>query len=214
MSALDLHTLCSTFGVRRGDQASLGSGFKLRSGLTALDDFFGGGLAFGVVTEWGVPLGCGGRHIVLKFLAAANRGSGVRADYPILWAYPDSPLGLNPPAWQALGIDLRYIAFARTNAPMHDLKAALLDPHYRLVIFDMPLGLSRDDYGFLARQARAQQKIIFILHNQLLSDARGNAFAKLRLNCARSRAAPAHLIVTPVRGLASQPLTLQLEGLL
>lgn len=213
MSALQLQTLCSTFAVFRAAEVR-DHGFKLASGLAVLDDALAGGVALGTLVEWGVPLGRGGRHIILKYLAAANRGLALKADYPILWAYPDSALGLNPPAWQALGINLRHIAFARTNTPMHDLKAALLDPYYRLVVFDMPLGLSRDDYAFLARQARTLQKIIFVLHNQLLTDARGNAFAKLRFNGTRSPFDPAKIIVTPVRGLPPQPLVLQLEGML
>ena len=44
------------------------------SHLPELDDFLGGGLPLGAVSEWGLPPGRGGRELVASFVASVTRG--------------------------------------------------------------------------------------------------------------------------------------------
>lgn len=157
---------------------------KLRSGVPELDDFLAGGLPFGTITEWGAPLGRGGRLVVARFLAAATQGRGLERPVMALWVRPASTaLSVYPPAWRAQGVNLARVRFAHSARPVAELKPLFMDPLFKLIVLDSPEKMAPEDVAYLARQARANGQLILLLRNCMLSSERGNVWAKLRMNC-------------------------------
>ena len=188
---------------------------RFGAGIARLDEFFSGGLPLGAVTEWGAPLGHGGREVLLAWLARLTRPSQGRphAEPPTappawaLWVYSRPQLDVYPPAWQARGVDLSRLRFACAASPVADLKPVLLSPFFRIVIFDAPQRFSAEDCAFLARQARINDQIVVVVRDALLGPRQGNVWARLRLNSwydAPSR----QYRLSVVRGLPPRQLTL------
>lgn len=186
----------------------------LSSGAPALDRFLDGGLPFGSLSEWGLPLGFGTRRVILQFLAAATHAAPEHAPLPVLWVSSCTALHVFPPTWAAYGVDLQHIGFVRTDHPVRDLKPVFLDAYYRIVVLDMPTHLSRADFAFLAHRARANASIIMVLHNRFLTAEQGNVWARLRINGQRHETQPHGIRLTVVRGLSPRTCvltTLRLE---
>lgn len=189
-------SLLSDLGVKHASvaaQESLwisGNQSRLSSGISALDHFFDGGLPYGSVVEWGLPLGLGGHEIVLAFLAQAAQSQTTPSENPlnpkwILWSSGRPELTVYPPAWHARGVNLEYIRFAKSTKPVEDLKPLFLDPFFKIIVLDAPKDFSEDDCAFIARQARAHGQLILILRDFFLGPRRGNVWARYRVNCAR-----------------------------
>jgi hypothetical protein len=177
--------LFSTMGMRPA--SSNCHGLRIPSGILHFDDFLEGGLPANSLCEWGSPLGQGGRELLLRYVAQLTRGHvadeiGQRHPQWVLWVHHHEHTRVYPPAWQARGVSLRHIRFATSTQPLIDLKPAFLEPFFRMVVLDGTFALSKDDLAFLARQARYQRITIVVLRNFLLSEERGNVWAKLRLN--------------------------------
>lgn len=173
---------------------------KLCFGINALDNFFSGGLAFGTLLEMGIPFGNGGRRLLVHFIAAASSGVSDGQKHWCLWISARQQPAVYPPAWQALGVDLQRLRFAWSASPVSDLKFALLNDLFRVIIIDHPTPLKPDDHVFLAQCARQHRKIIIVARDGFLDSRDSNTAAKYRLNIWR----PAHqniLEITPVRGL-------------
>jgi hypothetical protein len=148
-----------------------------------LDEALGGGLPLGAVTEWGVPLGRGGRDVVLSWLTHLTRPHGANERGWALWIYSHADLTVYPPAWLARGVALSHVRFAQAARPLADLRPAFMEPLFKLIVLDGPRGLSGEECAFLARQARAHGQCILLLRDFFLGPSRGNVWAKLRLNC-------------------------------
>lgn len=169
-------------------------------GISALDDLFSGGLAFGTLLEMGIPFGNGGRRLLVQLIAAATCGASDGQKHWCLWISARRQPAVYPPAWQAQGVDLQYLRFAWSESPVGDLKFALLNDLFRVIIIDHPAPLKPDDHVFLAQCARQHRKIIVVARDGFLDPRDSNTAAKYRLNIWR----PAHqntLEITPVRGL-------------
>ena len=169
-------------------------------GISALDKFFSGGLSFGTLLEMGIPFGNGGRRLLAQFMATATSGLSGGQKHWCLWISARQQLRAYPPAWQALGVDLRRLRFASSASPVSELKAAFLDDFFRVIIIDQPDPLKPDEYVFLAQCARQHRKIIVVARDGFLSPRDSNTAARYRLNVWR----PARqniLEITPVRGL-------------
>lgn len=153
----------------------------LSSGNDLLDEFLDGGLRWGEVSEWGMPWGQCLRDIILWFLIHAQQ----RNEGPcwILWIYGQPDISINPLAWQARGLDLSWIRFARAQQPVRELKPIFLSDFFRIVVIDGAQRLHDDDCAFLARQARRHKQMIVLLRSHPLSQGRGNVWAKTRVNC-------------------------------
>lgn len=152
---------------------------RLASSLPLLTECLEGGIPFGSLSEWGLPLGLGGRELVLSFLAEATR---VPRSMWTLWTHSRSRIDVYPPAWRARGVHLPAVRFARAQDPIQQLKPLFLDPFFKVIVIDAPPNLHDEDYSFLARQARAHNKIIMVLHDYFLSPRQGNVWARIRMN--------------------------------
>ena len=169
-------------------------------GISALDNFFSGGLAFGTLLEMGIPFGNGGRRLLALFMATATSGLSGGQKHWCLWISARPHLKAYPPAWQALGVDLRRLRFASSESPVSELKAAFLDDFFRVIIIDHPSPLEPDEYVFLAQCARQHRKIIVVARDGFLSPRDSNTAARYRLNVWRPPRKNI-LEITPVRGL-------------
>ena len=180
---------------------------KLRSGVPELDAFLSGGLPFGAVTEWGMPLGRGGRLVVARFL----RGSPTVKTPLTLWVRPNNnPLVIYPPAWRAQGVDLARVRFAHSARPVAQLKPLFMDPLFKIIVLDSPETMAPEDVAYLARQARANGQLIMILRNYMLSSERGNVWAKLRMNCWAEPFAAQPFRLQVIRGFSFRRLSFAL----
>ncbi len=191
------------FNHLRRASAPVRTAKRLSFGIPALDEAFGGGLSLGTVIEWGVRPGRGGRRLIVELLARATS-----APWKLwcLWIGPPhgatTTLGIYPPAWSAAGVDLTRMRFAASEHPVEDLKPALVDPLFKVVVLDAPLRLTSDEAAYLAREARRLQRIVILLRDRELDDARGNVWAKIRVNCRREGWLAPGYRLEPVRGLS------------
>jgi hypothetical protein len=166
-------------------------------GLEDLDAKLGGGLAWGTISEWGIPFGCGGREIMVSCLAKLTAGTDPAW---CLWVYARKHCQVYPPAWHGRGVNLRWLRFAQTQRPVKDLKPLFLDPTFKLIVLDQPVYLSDEDIVFLNQQARAHKKHVMILRDYLLASGSGAGLARYRINCWRMVQNPC-LQVEGLRGL-------------
>ena len=155
---------------------------KLASGFSELDDFLGGGLPVGAVSEWGMPLGQGGRSLLVSWLAhliapassprekSAQVGERGLAQGLALWCYARPQLQVYPPAWLSRGVALQRIRFACTAKPLADLRPVFLESLFKVIIIDSPRGFTEDDCAFLARRARANGQTILLLRDFFLGE--------------------------------------------
>lgn len=182
---------------------------KLASCIPEVDNFLEGGLPFDGMTEFGMPLGREGRLLLLKFLA--NATCGIRMN-PVwtLWAYSHEELSVFPPAWFSKGVSPSRIVFARCSAPAQDLKRAMINPFFRVIILDSPHLFTRDDCFFVNTQARFNHQLVILLRDFFLSNKRGNVWAKLRLNCWK-RHSDNRFFIRTVRGLPRRQLVISEE---
>lgn len=166
----------------------------LLSGLTTLDDWLQGGLAWGKVSEWGMPLGSDTRSLLLTILRAQNTR--------FLWIYAQK-LGIaHASAWSSR-VDLSKAYFATSDAPLRELKACFLQKSFPLIVIDSPLYLSLGDLAFLQQQARAFSCHYFLLRPYYLSSQRGNPFCSLRSNCFKQEGLA--YILRQVKGQSRSP---------
>lgn len=184
----------------------------LTSGCPQVDGFLRAGLPFGSICEWGVPMGRGGREVVLAFIGAATRGVNLFTPQLVLWvtAVPASDLSLYPPTWNAHGVILDNVRFVTSTQPVRDLRPVFLDALFRVIVLDAPQRLTRDDVTFIAHQARRRGYLVMILRNYVLSNELGNIWTKLRLNCWRDEKNSAQHYLQIIRGLAPGELTFSL----
>jgi len=178
---------------------------KLCSGIRQLDEFLHGGLAFSTLTEWGIPFGNGGRHLMASFLANATSGrwEGEQKLW-CLWVSARQQYILYPPAWKAIGVDLRHLRFVQSQAPLRELKPLFIDGFFKVLVLDGVTTLSDEDYCFLAHQARLSRQLICVLQDQFLSTHHANVWARLRLNI-RSPYASHLYQVECIRGACVSP---------
>ena len=184
---------------------------KLASCINEIDNFLDGGLPFNGITEFGMPLGREGRILLLKFLASATRGSRMDAIWS-LWVSSHRDFLVFPPAWFAKGVEPSRIFFSYSAAPVRDLKRALINPFFKLIVLDSPHQFSRDDCFFVNTRARLNRQLIILLRNYFLSNRYGNVWARLRLNCWK-RHSGGQFILKPVRGLPKSRLCIDEERL-
>ncbi len=196
---LDQATLLK-FGIKKANNLDTPPQL-LKSGIKDLDQVIGGGLTFGAVTEWGLPSGQGGRELIIPFLVGATRGENLPSPLHCLWVSSvRSPLSVYPPAWSARGVELRNIRFAKTSNFVRDLKPVLTKSIFQIIVIDDPEKLSSEDIAFISSQAREHQILVLILRNYLLSSARSNVWAKLRINTWRSFSEGPKFKVEVIRG--------------
>ncbi len=155
---------------------------KLCFGIRGLDRLFSGGISFGTLLESGLPPGAGGRRVWVQLLAAATSGISDGQKRWCLWISAGQQPSVYPPAWQAMGVDLRYLRFASSDSPLGDLKAVFLDDFFRVIVIDHPTPLKPEESVFLAQSARQHNKIIIVCRPTLLSSKDSNTAAKFRLN--------------------------------
>jgi hypothetical protein len=184
---------------------------KLASSIREIDDFLDGGLPFNGITEFGMPLGKEGRVLLLKFLVNATRGIGMKPLW-VLWVSSHSDFSVFPPAWFVKGVSPSRMVFTRSTAPAEDLKRAIINPLFKLIILDSPQRFSRDDCSFVNTQARSNGQLIILLRNFFLSNKRGNVWARLRLNCWK-RQATGDFVLKTIRGLPHRQLHIHEEKL-
>lgn len=173
----------------------------------AMASFLDGGLGWGELSEWGVPMGCGGREVIAQLLAHATQNK-----HWCLWVNSKSQVEVYPPAWESRGVDMSRVRFAETNQPVSDLKPVFMDPFFQFIVLDNPRTLSEDDLSFISRRAKSQRQIVLVLRNYFLSEKRGNVWAKLRVNIWRPDLA-SQLSLRIIKGLSPRQITLSSDFL-
>lgn len=151
----------------------------LSSTIGILDHNLQGGLPWGALIEWGAPLGLGGREVLLSYLAQATKN----AEW-VLWSSCQENLAIYPPGWAARGVDLRYVRFAETQNPLHDLKPVYWQPFFRVVVFD-GANFKDEEFAYIARKSRENQQITVVVSNGKINPQKGNVWARYRLNAKR-----------------------------
>ena len=184
---------------------------KLASCVESIDTFLEGGIPFGSITEFGMPLGREGRVLMLKFLANATQGKLAKPVWT-LWVSSHEDFQVFPPAWFAKGISPSRMVFTHSQRPLRDLKRAIMHPLFKVIILDSPQKFTKDDCSFVSRQARANRQLVVLLRNFFLSNRQGNIWAKLRINCWK-RHANRELVMKVIRGLSHRQLTIGEEVL-
>lgn len=179
---------------------------RLASPLPLLNQCLAGGIPFGSLSEWGLPLGLHGREVILSFLATATTGP---TPSWVLWAHGRPRICVYPPAWKARGVDLRKMRFVKSTAMIHELKPLFMDPFFKVIVLDAPGRLSDEDYGFLARQARQHKKALLVLHDHFISTRKSNIWAKLRVNVWRD-VSSRKMCLRVMRGLSPRQLSFDL----
>lgn len=154
---------------------------RIPSYVPLLDEYLQGGLPKYALTECGMPLGYGGRALLLKFVAHIT----TKERKWVLWITREDTCLPYPPAVVAQGIDLQYVRFTVSEAPVIELKSVFLERFFDMIVLDHPGKLRPEDCAFLSRQARQLKQTIVIVRNYLLGKRPSNAhvWATLRFNC-------------------------------
>lgn len=185
---------------------------KLASCVEAIDVFLEGGIPFGSVSEFGMPLGREGRALILKFLANATQGKRTKPLWA-LWVSSHEDFQVFPPAWFAKGVSASRMVFTHSQTPLRDLKRAIMHPLFKVIILDSPQKFTKDDCSFVSRQARANHQLVILLRHFFLSNRQGNIWAKLRINCWK-RHTNGEFVIKVIRGLSHRELLIREELLL
>ncbi|MBU2643917.1 hypothetical protein KKI24_04360 [bacterium] len=186
-----------------------GSGLQLErlaSCVDRVDEFLEGGLPFGSITEFGMPLGKEGRILALKFVVNATRGIRTKPLWT-LWISSHETFRVFPPAWFARGVSPAWIVFAQSDRPLRDLKLAISNPIFKLIILDSPRKFTREECFFVSRQARQNRQLVMLLRDFFLSNRQGNIWASLRMNCWK-RYPSGTLMIRVIRGLSRRELSI------
>lgn len=178
---------------------------RLASGISALDQFLEGGLPWGTLIEWGMPIGFEGRNVLLAFLVGAMQEEGL-----VLWVNGHASLSVFPPPWFARGLLPHKMVFCDAESPLKILKRAIVNPLFKVIIIDSPTIFSVQDAAFLRRQAASCGQLMVLVRNYFLSNKLGNPWARLRLNCRRQGCG---YLLQVMRGQASKRLFLD-QGVL
>lgn len=173
---------------------------KIPFGISELDEFFLGGVPVGVLSEWGLPLGRGGRELLVAWLAA-------NPNLLTLWMYGFQDQAVNPVAWFARGANLHQIRFVCSSRPLVDLKPAFMEPLFKVMVIDCPHGITEEECAFIARRARVNNQVTLLLQDKNLAPSKGNIWAKLRVNCYQD--VEANLLLEVVRGLSPRKAKFQ-----
>jgi hypothetical protein len=129
-----------------------------------------------------------------------------------LWVNSDGQRQVYPPAWAALGVDLRQLYFVESQAPLRDLHAVFAEPLFGVVVLDRPGFLAAGDYGFLAQRARSLGQVIMIIRPYLLSGERGNVQMRVRLNAFYDEKQRS-FVVNGIKGMHPPQLRIELDGM-
>ena len=162
----------------RNLDSSLSHCAELVSGNAQLDELFAS-VKPGDLIEWGIPPGLNGRLMPLQFL---------KRDIPAsVWIYHHHGLGIFASSWISHGVDLRRLFFICSSNPVKELRPLFLEDTFKRIIIDSPKKFSTGDLAFVARQARKQRQIVFLIRHYFLSQKQGNAHASLRINTWQER---------------------------
>jgi len=184
---------------------------KLAACVDEIDTFLEGGIPFGGVTEFGMPLGREGRVLMLKYLINATCGIRIKPVWT-LWISCHENFQVFPPAWFSRGVSPEKIVFTNSRKPLQDLKRAIINPLFKLIVLDSPPRFSKEDCFFLSRQARENHQLIMLLRHFFLTNRQGNIWANLRMNCWKKHAS-GEFIIKVIRGLSDRQLSIKEEVL-
>ena len=181
----------------------------LPSSIPQVNDILEGGLKWGELSEWGSPWGHGGREVLIHFLSNLNSHDTDHSQW-CLWIQGREGVNVYPPAWEAKGVDLKYIRFTKSLSPIRDLKPVFLTPFFKVIVLDCPERLSLEDCQFLGRQARRHGQAIILIRNFFLSPKKGNVWAKLRLNCWHHNISN-QFYIKVIKGLSPRQIAFKLD---
>jgi len=188
------------FPIHIATQATLtDTRVKIPSTNPKITQFLGGGIPKGAITEIGIPVGFSGRTIIADFVSRVTQTD------LCLWVNGHSDMRVYPPAWIARGINPLKWVVANSGQPVRELKASLMQPIFQLLILDMESHqLSAEDIAFISMQARLHHYAVIVIRPFLLSNHRGNTWAKLRINMTPQRH---HIHLSVIKGLAERHLS-------
>ena len=197
------HRLSRAIGITQGSE-------RLSSSITELSQGLEGGLRWGELSEWGSPWGSGGREVLLSFLSQLKYSKSGQEQWCLWVQGQDGDANVYPPAWEAKGVDLRYIRFTKSLKPVHDLNPIFMSPFFKFIVLDSPQNLSIEDCQFLGRQARRHQQSIVVVRNYFLSPKKGNVWAKLRLNCWHDYVRDQYMVKV-IKGLSPRQISFKIN---
>ena len=170
-----------------------------------LDRFFRGINLQGTLSEWGAPAGQMGRLIpCLVVKAFASK---------CLWVSSYEKSKIYPPYWHHLGVDMSKVYFLSEEKPLKDLRFALREAKFKVIVIDIDKYVSASDMNFLARLCSKNNLSILLLRKYFLSSKNGNPFSRVRLNCSYSLKTNA-LSINLIKGLRTKRTTIQLQEVL
>ena len=140
-----------------------------------LNYFLNDCIQYGQVSEWGMPWGHMTRYLLLLFLAESTQKGGW-----CLWLHNKKEMEIYAPAWQAYGVDLQKFRASYFQDSISDLRPIFMSDFFKIIIIDGKV--SQKEFAFLAKQARAQKQLIFVIHDHLISGKFGNVWCKTRFN--------------------------------
>lgn len=170
---------------------------ELYSGIEVLDELFAT-IKPGDLVEWGIPPGLNGRLIPLQFLKQQIP--------PSVWIYHHHGLAVFASSWISHGVDLRRLFFICSANPVSELRPLFLEDTFKRIIIDSPKKFSTGDLAFVARQARKQQQIVFLIRHYFLSQKQGNAYASLRINTWQEK--QGRFSIQVIKGSQSRKITI------
>lgn len=189
------------FPIQLANQAILTqSESKIPSKNLTITQFLNGGVPKGAITEIGIPVGFSGRTLIADFVSHVTRTD------LCLWVNGHSDMRVYPPAWISRGINPLKWVVANSAQPVRELKSSLMQPIFQLLILDMEAHqLSADDIAFISMQARLHHYAVIVIRPFLLSNNRGNTWAKLRLNITAQKK---HIHLSVIKGLTDRHLSI------
>ena len=187
----------------------LNTGLVIKGGTTNLEfnnahltHFFKGIKLSEGLSEWGAPPGQMGRlipcHVVKAF------------DSKCLWISSYENSQIYPPYWHHLGLDMEKVYFLYEENPMKDLRFALREAKFKVIVIDCDKPVSASDMNFLAKLCSSNNLSILLLRKYFLSSRNGNPFSRVRLNCSYSIRTNS-LSLNLIKGHSVKRLTLGLE---
>ena len=172
---------------------------------TPLNRFLEDSIHHGQVSEWGMPWGHMTRYLLLLFLAEATQ-SGQWC----LWLHKREDLNIFAPSWLSFGVDLTKFRSTHFDGTLDGFRPVFMEPFFKIIIIDSQI--HKKELPFLAKRARLQKQLIFVIHDNHLSGRYANPWAKTRFNSWYD-SIEQRFYLRPIKGLSSRQLSLRAEDI-
>ena len=157
------------------------------------------------LSEWGAPAGQMGRLIPCLVVKAFEA--------KCLWVSSYESSKIYPPYLHHLGMDMSKVYFLYEKSPLKDLRFALRESKFKVIVIDIDKYVSASDMNFLSRLCQQNGFSILLLRKYFLSSKNGNPFSRVRLNCSYSLSSDS-LSINLIKGPRVKRVQLRLGDIL